>query len=143
MLRVPFSVNKSTTLKSAAITVVVAGNTYSLRADDPRSMRDIPANDRDQLMGVLEALKAEYDKSQRVAQAALARSSGAGAAAPRAVGGALNTQSGERLGKGDVDAIMARLIMEERQQQKPGLQRSTIYKFAAAIVVLIILLSVF
>jgi hypothetical protein len=136
-------VNNSGPTKNSSITVVIAGNTYSLRVDDPKSLRDMPADDRDQLIAVLDALKVQRDKSLRVAQAAVARSSGIGTVAQSAVAEAQGAQPGERLGKGDVDAIMARLIMEERQKQKPGLQRSTIYKIAAAIVVLIILLSVF
>ncbi len=135
--------NKSGSTKNSSITVVIASNTYTLRIDDPKSLRDIPADDRDQLITVLDALKAQRDKSLRVAQAAVARSSGMGAVTQSSVAEAQGTQSAERLGKGDVDAIMTRLIMEERQKQKPGLKRSTIYKVTAAIIVVIVLLSVF
>lgn len=135
--------NKSGPIKNPSITIVIAGNTYTLRIDDSKSLRDMPADDRDQLIALLDVLKAQRDKSLRLAQAAVARSGGIGAVVQRSVVEAQSTQPAERLGKGDVDAIMARLIMEERQKQKPGLQRSTIYKIAAAIVVVIILLSIF
>ena len=125
-----------------SITVVIAGNTYTLRSGDLKSLRDIPAQDRDQLIDLLEALKAQREKSERVVQNTLAKNTVNRAAARSAIS-ANQTAPAERLGKGDVDAIMARLIVEEKQRQKPGLQRATIYKFAAAIVVIIVLLSVF
>ena len=153
--RAPSSVNKPSPLNKSGITVVVAGNTYTLRSDDPQGMRDMPAGDRDQLIALLEALKAQRDRTQRVAQAAVARVV-AGNATPGAIGAGTGapvqsrqqmqsqpqTQPGERLGKGDVDAIMARLIMEERQQRKPGLKPSTIYKIAAGVIVVIAVLSI-
>ncbi len=130
--------NKSDPAKPSSITVVIAGSTYALRADDLRGMRDMPAGDRDQLIALLELLKAQREQSQRTAQVALAKSVGGGAVGERAA-----MARGERLGKGDVDAIMARLAAEERQQRKPGLRRATIYKVAAGSFVIILLLSVF
>ena len=125
-------------MKSSPVTVVIAGNTYTLRADDLRGMRDMPATDRNQLIELLELLKAQRDKVQHTAQVALAKSVGGGVTSERPT-----IQPGERLGKGDVDAIMARLAAEERQQRKPGLQRATIYKVAAGVMAVIVLLSVF
>lgn len=135
--------SKSSFMNRPNVTVVIAGNTYTLRADDPQGLRNMPADDRDQLIRLLEALKAQRDNSQRLAQAALARSVDNTVADQPAANTDLGTRPGERLGEGDIDTIMARLIMEERQQRKPGLTPATIYKFAAAIIVVIALLSVF
>lgn len=130
-------------MKTSSITVVIAGNTYTLRVDDPKSLRDIPANDRDQLILVLEALKAQREKSERLAQDALTRNIGKRTAVSTAIDANQSTQPTGRLGKGDVDAIITRLIAEEKQQRKPGLKPATIYKLAAAIIVVIVLLSIF
>lgn len=124
------------------ITIVIAGNTYTLRSGDLKSLRNMPAQDRDQLIDLLEALKAQREKTERLVQNALAKNT-VNRASARGASNANQTAPAERLGKGDVDAIMARLIAEEKQRQKPGLKRATIYKFAAAIIVIIVLLSIF
>ncbi len=54
-------------MSKSSVTVVIEGNTYTLRTDDFRGMRDMPAKDRDHLIGLLEVLKAQRDKSQRMA----------------------------------------------------------------------------
>lgn len=134
--------SKSSSVNNSSIAVVIAGNTYVLRPDDPQGLRDMPANDRDQLIGLLEALKAQRNNSQRAAQAALAGSADNTKAAQSAADATQGIQPGERLGEGDIDTIMARLIMEERQQRKQALTPATIYKFAAAIIVAIVLVGV-
>lgn len=128
-------------MKQPSITVVIGSNTYTLRTDDLQGMRDMPVDDRDHLIRLLEALKAQREKSARLVQDTLAKP--VGTAAQSRGDGTEGTAPKERLGKGDVDAIMARLIMEERQQQKPGIKPATIYMFAAAIIVIIALLSLF
>src|SRR4051794_2183047 len=105
-----------------SITVVIAGNTYRLRSDDLKSLRDMPAKDSDQLIDLLEALKAQREKSARLVQNTLAKNT-VNRATARSASNANQNVPMERLGKGDVDAIMSRLIIEERQQRKPGLQR--------------------
>ena len=125
------------------ITVVIEGRTYTLRADDAAGMGDIPGEDRDRLINLLEMLKARREQSRRQVQAALARSSGSADVAPRPATVASAAPPKERVGKGDVDAIMARLIIEERQNKKPGIRPSTIYKTAALIVIIIAALSYF
>lgn len=127
-----------------SITVVIDGNTYTLQADDLQGMRDMPGSDRSQLIKLLEVLKAQHEKSQRLVQDALNKQT-LESAAP-AMGNPSATSSGpaparERMSKGDIDELMTRLIMEERQQQKQGLQSGTIYKFIAVVVGVIIVLS--
>lgn len=130
-------------MKNPSVTVVLAGNTYTLRSDDPNSLRNIPTSDRDQLIALLEALKEQRGKSDRLVQDALAKRIVDRSTIQNGGGALQNEAPKERLGKGDVDAIMARLIMEEKQQRKPGMKPATIYKIAAAIVVVIFLMSIF
>ena len=49
----------------------------------------------------------------------------------------------ERLGAGDVDALMAKLIAEEKQNKRPGITKSDIYKWFAVTFVGIIVLAYF
>ena len=125
----------------SGITVVIDGNTYTLQSSDLQSIRDMPADERSRLIQLLEVVKAQHEKSQRTVQEALLKNSGN--AVQDATRGVQLARSKERLGKGDIDEIMARLIMEEKQQQKPGLQASTIYKFVAVILAIIVVLSLF
>jgi len=50
----------------------------------------------------------------------------------------------ERLGSGDIDALMARLVLEEKRSRKPALTKRGMYKgislFAVFIVLLVLLL---
>lgn len=134
-----------------SITVVIEGNTYTLKSDELQSMRDMPKGDRVQLIKLLEVLKAQHEKSQRMVQAALVKTAAAGATSVTAgssensessEGGGKIAQPAQRLGKGDVDELMARLIMEERQEkERSRLKPATIYKFMAVVVGIIVVLS--
>lgn len=134
-------------MKNAPITVVIGSNNYTLREDAPEGMRDIPEPDRKALIALLEQLKLQDQLSQQLIDARLAKSASnvasggipAGADAHQA---SPEAQSGERLGAGDIDALMVRLAAEERNSKKAGVKPTTIYKWAAAIVVVILLLSV-
>lgn len=128
-------------MRHSNVTVIIAGNTYTLRLGDPNSLCNIPAADRDQLIGILEALKTQRDKSERVAQDALSSVMVKRASARSTTVENPVQPVAERLGKGDVDTIMARLIADEKQQRKSGLKPATIYKFAAVIIAIIALLS--
>jgi len=46
----------------------------------------------------------------------------------------------ERLGSGDIDALMARLVLEEKRSRKPGLTNRTLYKVISVFAVLVVLL---
>lgn len=134
-------------MNSDKITFVINGNTYSISASDPKAIASIASPDKKALLTLLESLKqqqAAIDQrtNQQLAQAAIA-SSAVGASANIPSAGALSDkpQKIERLGRGDADALMAKLIMEEKAKQKNIPNQSSFYKWifgiSAAIIILI------
>ncbi len=126
------------------ITCIVNGNTYSVTAADPASILAMPPADRQQLILLLESVK-----QQDALASAAVDSLAAGANAPPAPAhkpiGAHNHLPGgvgnpERLGAGDIDALMARLAFEEKASRKPAVSRQSIYTIAAGCTVAIIAL---
>ena len=127
------------------ITFVINDNTYSLQPTDQQAITAISNADRQQLLALLEAIKTHDTlcrvEVQKAAERAeiLLQNGGEGATA-----NATHSHPSprpERLGSGDADALMARLAMEEKLNRKPGVTKNTVYKFAAGIAVVIILLT--
>jgi hypothetical protein len=131
-------------MEQPMITFVLNGKTFSLRAGDAEAIGAIPAAERQQLLALLEAVQRQEERARAIARKAVDKarmtSHGATAAAP-----AGSVMAGhDRLGGADVDALMARLVMEEERNRKPGLTRQGIYKWllvAAIVIVLLVLLS--
>ena len=127
-------------MDQSKITFIINGNTYSLRAGDPEAISAIPGPERRQLIALLEAVKQQEIQAQAVAQRALdkarldsrARSDASRPADPVAGPG--------RLGRGDVDALMARLVLEEKRGKKPLPTRQVLYKWIAGLTVAVIVL---
>ena len=123
------------------ITFIVNGKTFSLRAGDAAALGAIPHAERQQLIALLEALKQQDDRAAALAQVAVERARTT-SRAPQAPAAA-STPRPERLGSGDVDALMARLVLEENRNRKPGPTRQDLYKwglgFAAAVIVLVLI----
>ncbi len=128
-------------MEQAAITFIVNGKTFSVRAGDAAALGAIPRAERQQLVALLEALKQQDDRAAALAQAAMERARTL-SRAPQALVAA-STPRPERLGSGDVDALMARLVLEENRNRKPGPTRQDLYKwllgFAAIVVVLVLI----
>ncbi len=131
-------------MEQATITFIINGKTYSLCASDIETIRKIPDADRQQLITLLGAVK-QYDRLvqadvQQVADKVKIFSQAA-TNAPEA-GNMLDHHNiePERLGSGDADDLMARLILEEKRKQKPGLTKQTIYKFIGGVAVIVIIL---
>lgn len=129
-------------MNQSNITIVLRGNTYSLRSDQPQSMRDMPREDRESLIHLLDALKRIHENSERRVEDALARST---AKAPPEIrrDAAVKQPPMERMGEGDIDQLMARLALEEQNRAGSRIKPATIYKVAGVILVLIILLTLF
>jgi len=126
------------------ITFIIDGNTYSLRSSDTGAIREIPSADRKQLIALLESVKQQDILAQTAVEQAVTRATHPSHSPPNE-----QVQSRppgdpaikpERLGSGDVDAIMARLIMEEENSRKPGLTKQGIYKLLAGFAVVVFLL---
>jgi len=108
-----------TAADNRAITVVIGGRPHQLVADDPASFSTLSAGDRQQLLSLLQALS----KPSVAREAAI--SSGP-VSAPHRNGAALQEPKPERMGAGDVDALMAKLIAEDQRDRAtpPGKHRA-------------------
>ena len=130
-------------MDQTTITVVIADEAYKLDPDDPNTLAAIPAPRRQQLISLLAALQEEEASSQarvaRLTAAAAPRQSNAARQQPDIP--AVNRQSApvERMGSGDADALMARLVMEDNNARKPAPDKSLIYKALAGIAILLLL----
>lgn len=135
-------------MEQPKITFVVNDQTYSLSANDTQAIQSMPSEDRGQLIALLEAVKRQEALAAETVQQALERAKAASQTTPgqplTGTPAQAPTPKPERLGSGDADALMARLIMEEQQNRKPGLTRQSLYKFvigSAAVVVVLVLIS--
>ncbi len=122
-------------MEQPKITFIINDKTYSLRASDARAIRDIPSADRQQLILLLDAIKQQDALAQAAVQHAVDRaqvSTKPPVNGPEN-GGTLDQKAPkpERLGSGDIDAMMTRLIMEEKRDKKPGLTTQDLVKWAA------------
>ena len=135
-------------MEQSKITFIVNGNTHSLRPSDSAAIRDIPADERQQLIALLEAVKVQDNLANAAIHNAVARATGRehSASSPAGIGAVGNSRppAPERLGRGDVDALMARLVLEEKHGRKAGPTKQGIYKLAAGIAIgLIVLVMIF
>jgi hypothetical protein len=135
-------------MQQPTITFIVNDKTYRLCATDSHAMRELPVADRQQLITLLEALKQQDILARQAVEQAVTRAK----AGPTTAAGKSNTGTQpqqptvkpERLGSGDVDALMARLVMEDKLSQKPGLTQQGMYKVIAwAVAVIIALIVIF
>jgi len=135
-------------MEQAIVTFIINGKTYSLRASDGEAIREIPSADRQQLIALLEAVKLQETLSHRAvqnaAQKAVDKTRIASQAATNGAKAGDTTErqdiKPERLGSGDIDALMSRLIMEEKRDKKPGLTTQGLVKWVAGLAAIIILL---
>ena len=131
-------------MEQPKITFIIDSKTYSLRANDAKAIRDIPSADRQQLILLLDAIKRQDTLAQAAVQHAvdMAQVSTKTPLNGPENGGTLDHKAPkpERLGSGDIDALMARLIMEEKSDKKPGLTTQDLVKWVAGLTVAIILL---
>jgi hypothetical protein len=132
-------------MKQPKITFTINGAVYSLSAGDTDAIRKIPPDDRQHLIALLEQVKYQESLSAAAVQHAVDRArlhSRASTGAPTA-GIPLGQQTGkaERLGSGDIDALMARLVLEEKRTRKPAPTKSGVYKVIGVCAVLAVLLA--
>ena len=131
-------------MEQPKITFIINDKTYSLTANDVRAIRDIPGADRQQLILLLEAIKQQDILARAAVQNAVDRAKiPSELPVNRPASGDVPGHTApkpERLGSGDVDALMERLIMEEKRDKKPGLTTQDLVKWVAGLTVAIILL---
>ena len=126
------------------ITFIVNGNTYSLTAADPASIRAMPPADRQQLVLLLESVKRQDAMASatvdNLAAGAIVHPAPAHKPADAHKHLPGGVENPERLGAGDIDALMARLAFEEKASRKPAVSRQRIYTIAAGCTVAIMAL---
>ena len=118
------------------IIIIINKKPYTLCASDVEAIRKIPSADRQQLITLLEAVK----RVEHPVQPVTATVNTASQTAAISTGAGGYQVSPERLRSGDVDAVMAQLIVEENLKQKPVLTKRSIHKWVAAVAVIIVLL---
>ena len=130
-------------MSASTITLVVNGNAYQLSATNTASLRAINPCDRRALLMLLEALKYDDQLAPRIADRVLPQTCST-ITDDVIVEGSHITESlsQERMGSGDVDALMAKLIAEDQQSRKSQKNRPSMIKWAAMLVMAIILLVV-
>lgn len=133
-------------MSAPTITVVVNGNAYKLSATDRVGLAAVKPSDRQALLTLLEALKqCDQAASQAVEQAvAAARRSQATGPSSHVAAKSVPAEplTGERMGSGDVDALMARLIAEDQQSRQSKSKPQTLIKAVAVLAAIIVLLVI-
>jgi hypothetical protein len=121
-------------MQQATITIIINGSTYKLNPTDKASIKSLPIGDRQQLITLLEAIQLCEKQRHATVREAEGKANAAAALANTKLEGK------EPLGTGDVDQLMARLVMEEKNNRKPGLTQEGLYKWMGITVAAIILL---
>lgn len=133
-------------MKQPTITCIINGSTYSLCASDTAAIRKIPTIDRQHLVTLLEQVKYQESLSAVAVQQAMdkAKFSSRDAAIVPAAGIQPDPKDikPERLGRGDIDALMARLVLEEQRSRKPALSKRGVYKVISVFAVLVVFLVI-
>jgi hypothetical protein len=123
-------------MQQTNITIIIDGSTYSLNPSDKASIKSLPIGDRQQLITLLEAIQLHEKQRHASARQAEGKANAAAALA--------NTKldAKEPLGSGDVDQLMAQLVMEEKNNRKTGLTQQGLYKWMGITVAVIIFLVI-
>jgi hypothetical protein len=121
-------------MEKPAITVIINGKTYRIRADAPEAIRAIPEADRAALVELLRVVDGQPlpAAAPRPAPAPLPVPTSPSATPPPEV----------PVSAKEIDAMVNRLIREERANQSSLPTAQTIYLWAGGIVVLLFLLMV-
>ena len=120
-------------MSSDKITFVVNGHSYAISASEPETLTAIAATDRKALITVLEAVKQQQKASEQRADQILMQT-----AVPISDNLATAIKP-ERLGRGDAEAVMARLILEEKAKQKNPSSERIFYKWIIGFAALVIM----
>jgi hypothetical protein len=128
------------------ITLIINGTTYSLCADNTEAIGNMPINDRRHLLTLLEAVRHKTEPMPAATPATRDASSSAAPLKPvtsdATARATPSDATPERMGSGDIDALMARLAVEDRRSRKPTVTRAGIYKATGGVLLFILLLVV-
>lgn len=135
-------------MKQPNVTFFLNDNTYHLSATDTEAIKAIPKEDRQQLLEMLEAIKAVSVESQPVVSHSLQASKPQLRKGSAAIPSALlaGSQASQETGRSNTeqvsnaDALMARLVAEDRIQRGEGLTKKGVYTFIGAFTAIVIIL---
>jgi hypothetical protein len=129
-------------MRQPPIIIIINKKPYTVSATDIESIRNMPGADRQQLITLLEAIKQQEIPVQVVSQQTVTGVNAFPLSAPTGNTSSFQPISAQRLGSGDVDAVMAQLIMEEKLNKKPELTKQSIQKWTVIIAFIILLLVI-
>jgi hypothetical protein len=127
-------------MDQSRITFVINGQTFSLRPGDAAGIGAIPAAERQQLIELLQAVQQHDRRVGDIARSARDRAASSTAGTPGAMQPEYRPAGAERLGTGDVDALMARLVAEDNRNRKSTPTREGVLKWVLGAVGAVILL---
>ncbi len=124
-------------MKPNYITIKIGENTYDFDPQYPESLNNVKESDRLLLIELLEQLKQDATDSESIYSPA--------PLTPRTSNETRSPNiSAKNMSKGDIDAMVATLMAEERSKRKSGLDQRGVLKIiggvATVIVVLIIII---
>lgn len=121
------------------ITLIINGNTYTLRIDDTHALREIPSADRQQLMALLNAVKMAGALPPKPSQLSSVNMQ----TAP--ISPMLNQPAQNPQPKSAVNAeqLMAKLMLEDRDSRGEGLTKKGVYWFIGIFTAIVITLILF
>jgi len=133
-------------MKQPTITFIINGSTYSVCASDTAAIRKISTIDRQHLVTLLEQVKYQESLSAAAVQQAMDKAKFYSRDATSVPAAGIQPDpkdiKPERLGSGDIDALMARLVLEEQRSRKPALSKQGMYKVISVFAVLLVLLVI-
>lgn len=122
-------------MRKPPIIIIINKKPYVINMDKIETIRAIPREDRQQLITLLDIIKSEEKLVQVSDQSVSTITS--------SVANIEDTHAPEHTkleNDGNVDAVMAQLIMEEDHKKKENLSKQLIYKWMMAVAVIIFLL---
>jgi len=122
------------------ISISINGKTHRFNLNDPEGIRQIPWEDRKQLIGVLDAIRqAEHVKQPKQPNIrAVAPIKPADKTTGQA---ARQTQTAAQNKPEDIDVLMSQLIIEDRKNQTPIPDRGVVIKWMLVIFAIIVIIS--
>ena len=117
------------------ISITIGDRSYQLDASDTESLARIEGSDREKLISLLEALNSQGPESKFTSPAHQIPSD-----SPQQP---INENiSAQNVSKGDIDAMVATLMAEERSKRKTGFDQGKFLKVIAGVAIAIVLLII-
>jgi len=121
------------------VSITIGGKTHTFSVNDEAAIKDLAWQDRKQLIGLLEKIKqAEYIKKTEPPADANTQLPSVNVKPPNQPQSTTKTEDVTQLGQGDIDAMMSRLIIEEKKNQVQIPDKTTAIKWILLVTLIII-----